>query len=651
VRAGGRTTWRADGRRTGRAVALGLPSPRRALAVLLVAALAAAVLTTVVSLAPPAQAVATLPTLSTRVCAGYSGLNASNPYASVRTGLYTSGGRTAKRVFIPPATATTTAWGTPVPLSVSWSANPYSDTSWQVWFHSLKWLGSLVLVGGGRSVPDPNTVLGYRAPTTDERWDALDLALGATKNYLDTYRPTLTTRPTTIQANSMAHRAQFLACLIETMGVANAPSWLLSDARAHVGYLRTHYAGAWNQGIDQDLGILTIGCVIGPGADRDFAVNRLTTSLDQAIGPDGVPLEQAPGYSGYQYTLWKRVVDVQAACGLPTDGVIADRIAGIPEFLSQATQPNGTMVQLGDSVAAKPPVLPGSQFAASLGASGVAPAERVKIFSPSGFIFGRSSWTPFTTRSFYSLRFGPAVANHGHADRTSVTWTVRGVDRIVDSGHVGYANSALRARLVAPDAHNLLSADQFVGFRAAKRPSHLLSSSVSDGADAFLIDAQGYYFPITGGTGYTLQKRGTLVVRGPDLLVVRDSAGGAPKPVTWRQHWHLPPGWTAAVRTANVVEAASGSLRTTFVRIPPRTGAVPALIAGSVQAPQIGVARANLDVQFPATGRSTGAITVVAPVSRSSLSVSVSGSVLTVVSGGVTVRIALNPDGSMTRLS
>jgi len=43
VRAGGRTTWRADGRRTGRAVALALPSPRRALAVLLVAALAAAV--------------------------------------------------------------------------------------------------------------------------------------------------------------------------------------------------------------------------------------------------------------------------------------------------------------------------------------------------------------------------------------------------------------------------------------------------------------------------------------------------------------------------------------------------------------------------------------------------------------------------------
>ncbi|MBK6871669.1 MAG: heparinase II/III family protein [Kineosporiaceae bacterium] len=595
----------------------------------------------------PAQAASgPPPTLTQRSCPGYSGLTTTNPYLVVKTGRYTSGGRSTYPVASMPASVTT-AWGAPAKVTVGWAKNPYGDISWQSWLHSLKWMGALVATGGGSRYLDANGV--GRTPTTDERWDALALALGATKNYLDTY-PKVATSPDRVQVSSFAHRTQFLACLAETLGPANTPAWLATAAKAHAAYLSSsaHYAAVPNQAMDQDLGVLAVGCVFSSPTYRNLAVNRLGKQLVASIGADGVPLEQAPGYSGYVYRLWANVSATYTGCGLPSNGAIPARMAGIPIFLAHATQPNGRMVQIGDTTAAATPSMPGSEYPASLGSTGTAPAQRVANFTTSGFIFGRSAWNPFGTSSFYSVRYGPPVTNHGHFDRTAVTWIVGGRDRLVDSGHVGYANPTLRSWLVGPDAHNVVTADQFRGFRPTARRSHLLASTTSDPADTFLLDAQTYGYPVVGGTGYTTQRRGLLIARNPDLLVVRDAAWGAPKTVTWRQHWHLPVGWTASVLGANRVEAASGSSRTTLVRIA-GTGAQSAKLAGSYQSPDIGKAYRNLDVQFPTLGRSMNAITVVAPAASSQVSVGLSGTTLTVVVGGDTVTMTLNPDGSLTR--
>lgn len=598
----------------------------------------------------PAQAVSgPPPTLSQRACPGYSGLNTSNPYLVVKTGRYSSGGRAPYLVASMPATVTT-PWGVPAAVTVGWAKNPYNDISWQSWLHSLKWLGALVNTGEGRRYPDANGVL--RTPTTEERWDALDLALGATKNYLATY-PKVATAPDRVQISSFAHRTQFLACLAETLGPANTPAWLATAAKAHAAYLSSaaHYAVVPNQAMDQDLGVLAVGCVFGSSTYRNLAVNRLGKQLVASIGADGVPLEQAPGYSGYVYRLWANVIATYTGCGLPSNGAIPARMAGIPIFLAHATQPNGRLVQLGDTTAAATPSMPGSEYPASLGSTGTAPAQRVANFTTSGFIFGRSAWNPFGTSSFYSVRYGPPVTNHGHFDRTAVTWIVDGRDRLVDSGHVGYANTTLRSWLIGPNAHNLVSADEFRNFRPTARPSHLLSSSVSDAADAYLLDAQTYRTLTPANVyAYTTQRRGLLISRNPDLLVVRDAAWGAPTAVTWRQHWHLPVGWTASVLGRSRVEAASGGSRTTLVRIA-GAGSLPAGLAGSYQSPDIGKAYRNVDVQFPAVGRSMSALTVVAPAASSQVSVGISGSTLTVVVGGDTVTMTLNPDGSLTRTS
>ena len=222
----------------------------------------------------------------------------------------------------------------------------------------------------------------------------------------------------------------------------------------------------------------------------------------------------------------------------------------MPAFLAQATQPDGTLAQIGDTFAVAPLTDAATTYAASKGTTGTAPTQRVAIYSPSGFIFGRSTWSPFTSASFYSLRFGPKVDQHGHNDRTALTWMLAGKHRLVDAGHVGYTNTTVRTWLRTPEAHNLLSADQYVGFRLATgaqaKGSSLRYSRTSSRADSFVVDAQAYAWN-TASTGWhwTSQRRSVLVARGPDLLVVRDTAGGAPKAVTWRQHWHVPPGWTA----------------------------------------------------------------------------------------------------------
>ncbi len=595
------------------------------------------------------------PVLSTPICAGYSGLNNVNPYAAVKTGTFTPGNRTAYKVASMPSSVTT-AWGTAAAVKVNWAANPYQDSSWQSWLHSLKWLGALPLTGGGRTIPNGSG--GNRVPTTDERWDALALALGATQNYLATY-PKVATAPNAAQISSFAHRTQFLACLAESLGPANTPVWLTTAARAHAAYLAksAHYSAFPNQAMDQDLGVLSVGCAVGPGSYRDLAVARLGKLVNSSIGADGVPLEQAPGYSAYVHTLWGKVLGVYAGCGLPANGAISTRMAAIPTFLAHATQPDGRLTQLGDTTAAATPSLPGSEYAASLGATGTAPAERVKVFSPSGFIFGRSSWYPFGSSSFYSLRFGPPVTNHGHYDRTAVTWIVNGQDRLVDSGHVGYSNTALRTLLKAPEAHNLMTAGQYRGFRIAgaapipAKASTLVSSSQSATADSFLIDAQTYGYYTKAGPRYTTQRRAVLVARDPDLLVTLDSTWGAPKPVAWTQHWHLPVGWTAAIVSRDRVQASAGSARTTLLRIPLSAGSSPARLAASSQAPQLNVLKKNVDVQFPSAGRSTGLITVVAPVASSQVTVRLSGRTLTVVSAGTEVVVQISRDGTLTRVS
>src|SRR6202035_1284021 len=93
------------------------------------------------------------------------------------------------------------------------------------------------------------------------------------------------------------------------------------------------------------------------------------------------------------------------------------------------------------------------------GARGTPPQQRVAVYA-AGYVFGRSGWgtktRPFSSQSFYSLRFGPGRQIHGHDDHMSVTYYARGRNLIVDGGHTGYEVGAYRDYLRSAQAQNVL---------------------------------------------------------------------------------------------------------------------------------------------------------------------------------------------------
>ena len=68
-------------------------------------------------------------------CPGFSGIEKPNPLANLYRDVYT--------------------WGPFAPYKVgngggniNWAANPYKNTSWYMWFHSLRWLGQGIIAAG-----------------------------------------------------------------------------------------------------------------------------------------------------------------------------------------------------------------------------------------------------------------------------------------------------------------------------------------------------------------------------------------------------------------------------------------------------------------------------------------------------------------------
>ncbi len=241
-----------------------------------------------------------------------------------------------------------------------------------------------------------------------------------------------------------------------------------------------------------------------------------------------------------------------AAChqpGLPrTD---QDRIAEVATFLALATQPDGKLVQIGDTYAVGPRDRAGTplRFAATRGASGTPPQQRIGVYD-AGYVFGRSGWgtaRTFGDMSFYSLRFGPGTQIHGHADHMGLTYYARGRDLIVDSGHDGYAGGPYRNYLLSPEAASTLVMPG-VPFDASAATS-LVSQDIG-------AAAQFYEFTDDAFGGY-VRDRSVYVSQDPDFIVVFDRAAGAG---TYQQLWHLGPSLrVTTVRAAYAVATAPGA--------------------------------------------------------------------------------------------
>jgi Heparinase II/III-like protein/Heparinase II/III N-terminus len=455
-------------------------------------------------------------------CAGFSQLDRSNAAAAVMHDIISVPGFPSYRVG--------------VKGNIRWTLDPFHHPSWRLQLHSLRWEGAL-LTEFRRT---HNAVYLNRAAVITRDW----------------IRDNPMAHLVPIAIEAQAHRTQVLLCLHELIG--NQP-WLVAALNAHAVLIERHFSGFSNHGLDESIALLGIGCRLGRRAYANLASARIARVVPALVDANGVNTEQSTGYQQYDHARLVVARTRLIACGYRPPGTLAVRLARMPMFIAHSTMPDGTTPQLGDTEAVRVGNIPGTaaEYGATLGTSGRPPTSALVAIYPAGYVFGRSTWRPFTSASYFSVRFGPPRIRHGHRDHTSITWFARGRLLLTETGHIGYEASARRVHALSPEGHNVLTVAGRDGGNPATR---LLRSSVRPGSS---------FFELADSANGVARRRSILVLTHPDVVVVLDSAS-AGTPVRFRQLWHLPADMSVWVtgRGGAVALPARGDVRLQLAQVP-----------------------------------------------------------------------------------
>jgi hypothetical protein len=288
------------------------------------------------------------------------------------------------------------------------------------------------------------------------------------------------------------------------------------------------------------------------------------------------------------------------------------------------------------------------EYAGSLGTKGTVPPWRVGVYT-AGYVFGRTGWGTDPTRGFtgesaYSIRFGPARAYHGHSDHTSITYSARGRDIIINGGYAAYSAGVWRTWTVSPAAHSVLTTPMSTDVNPATK---LTSYAVN-------ATSESYTFADAPGSGIT-RVRSVLVLKDPDLIVTWDRAS-AKTAQAFQTLWHLPADQRATVysRTTAVAMATGDATRTVLFQVPFQQ-ALPAgatLVKQGQTSPIQGwtyptsnVRKSAPTIMMARSGRTASILSFVVPVRAS-------GSVTyTTRSVGTTFIVTLNVGGKVTAIA
>jgi hypothetical protein len=425
--------------------------------------------------------------------------------------------------------------------AINWGLDPFKDVAWRRLFHSLKWVESLTDAYGRTGN------VAY-----------LNRAKAIAQDYQAHVRPGAGAYPVDIWTPMYAGQRSTVFSCIEARGVS--ASWLTAAMSEHGTYLNANDPGDWNQGVDATIGLLSSACRVGNttwAANADARFLRMSTAT---IGTEGEVLEQAPGYGPYLNSRWQAAVDRMKECKRPVPGALAARVPAMRDFVAWSTTPSGTVEQIGDTFAtAAEPVAASDAlgYAVSRGAKGTAPATNTRLY-PAGYGFGRDSWSPFGSSMYWTARWGPGRAYHGHEDHMSLTFHALGQPLLIDSGHYGNITGAYRDYLVGPWAHNTTVAAN-AAF-AKSQPTTLLRSSVNPGWTWLeMRDSAWDARSRTRRILFDTEKKTIIVVDS----VSRANAGG------WLQLWHLPVGAQVTLTGRSVASAltANGAARVNLQQV------------------------------------------------------------------------------------
>ncbi|WP_377681238.1 alginate lyase family protein [Micrococcus luteus] len=543
---------------------------------------------------------------------------------------------------------------------VDWDADPYEDEGWRLWLASLRWIGPSI----------------EAAREGDE--EAFAVAERLIADWAADHEQGWAEDHDNLEANT--HRLNVLLCfrsvVLQREGgtVPEEYAWVDELIGRHADQNMARYSARHNHGSMENRGLLGAGCVLDRPKWMRHAMQRVEADLPYQIDEEGLSNEAAPHYAQFNYTLFHAIDTTSTACGVPSEA-FEGRVEAMGEALPHMVDSTGSYWQYGDS--AEYPVKPftgiseGLRYAATQGAEGVAPADRVRAFE-NGPVFGRSSWgTPeegFRQAASWMLRSGTGTEKKAHrGDLLQFLYTARGRQVIEDGGHPGIVTDNWRPWGLGPTAHNVIhlpTLEEFPGDGAAERTSLTVSPDGSaDGASARQA--------LTAGGE---RSRSVLVLTEPDAAVVVDRTriedGRAGHVV--ESLWNLPTEFTAeriAPDTVRAVESASGEA-TTLVQV--------RLDGASVGEDNLAIHRGRMDpeghlhrgwhypaeqvreeatqVAFRSAGPEAGLVSVLIPAgSEDEVGVEVEqhddGTLTLVVRGAEgTARVGIDADGTPTRL-
>lgn len=419
----------------------------------------------------------------------------------------------------------------PIPFrdGVNWSVLDGNETaSW--WLNNFKFLRPLLISRGERDLKTAASILKdwvnsnpVDKPSSSRAWDG----------------------------HSAAIRAEHVACL----GMHLREDWIEEAGRQHAEFLsdEENYQGNWNHGLDQNIGLLSLGYAFQKEAWVSLARSRSIAAISEMVDWQSVSIEQAVKYHFYNYVRFQDCERMFKACGAPLPDNTLSRVEHMTEFVAHATKPDGTWVCIGDSTddLSERQRLKGTdaEFALSKGASGQRPRNRFAVYH-AGYVFGRSGWGEerrFEGEAYYTVRFGPGRVIHGHNDHTSLTYYSRGRDIIIDGGFHGYAPGKWRDYLRSPLAHNVVCTPDKARFQWNEK-TKLTDLRIEQDWQSYRMDDAPY--------GDTARFRSVLFIQKPfEAIVVLDSITGASH--QYEQLWHIDPSFDLSASKDGVVGETS----------------------------------------------------------------------------------------------
>lgn len=250
-----------------------------------------------------------------------------------------------------------------------------------------------------------------------------------------------------------------------------------------------------------------------PGADdtRVQGQARLAQMATSQFAPDGVHTEHSPDY----HRMLLKSFEAALNDGLIDDEEVQARVKRAAYVLGWMIQPDGTLVQFGDTPETRV-VTPTAdstdahtRYLLTDGERGERPTEELAVFTHGGYAFVRSPQPDGsgTLKNSGYLAFSASFHSraHKHADDLNVVWFDHGQQILVDGGRFGYGE------LLAPD-----SPERSKGFYYATPERQYVESTMAH--NTLMIDGRDHERrarePYGAALGECVEKRGVFDLSG-----------------------------------------------------------------------------------------------------------------------------------------